>query len=56
MEDVSAQAGPENLESQLVALKSSSTKLRIEALRKLQHAIQGSKDGKDSLNRSKLKD
>ncbi|KAJ9612016.1 translational activator of GCN4 [Cladophialophora chaetospira] len=41
MGDISEQGSPENLDAQLRALKSSSTKLRIEALRKLQHAIEG---------------
>ena len=43
MGDSSEKGSPESLETQLLALKSSSTNLRIEALRKLQHAIQ---DGK----------
>ncbi len=41
MGDSSEQGGPYSLHAQLLALKSSSTNLRIEALRKLQHAIEG---------------
>ena len=41
MEDTSEQGGPEALDAQLAALKSSSTNLRIEALRKLQHTFEG---------------
>lgn len=40
MGDISESNGPETLDDQLSALKSSSTNLRIEALRKLQHEIQ----------------
>jgi hypothetical protein len=41
MGDSSELGAPDGLETQLAALKSSSTNLRIEALRKLLHEIQG---------------
>ncbi|OCT54850.1 Translational activator gcn1 [Cladophialophora carrionii] len=44
MGDISEQGSPDTLDAQLVALNSSSTNIRIEALRKLQHAIQADGD------------